>query len=80
MAYFATVQTTARDILDIIDYEGDDGTELVRRTRLYFENWVRTATQDMLVLLVQATSGSTGLTPDMKLIVLFLISIKIDDL
>jgi hypothetical protein len=80
LAYFATAQTTAGDILDIIDYRGDDGTELVHRTRLYFENWVRTATQDMLVLLIQATSGSTGLTPEMKLIVLFLILMKVDDL
>jgi hypothetical protein len=70
LAYYATAQTTAVDILDVLQYSEDDGTELVQRSRRYFENWLRTTSQEMLGLLIQAITGSAGITSGMRLYVI----------
>jgi len=69
LAYFAEIQATASEILQIIHYHGDDGTNDMSRTRDYFESWLRIASPEVLVKFIQATTGASGITQGMELLV-----------
>ena len=70
LAWYATSQTSARKVLDIMEFLNDDGTEGVRRTQGYFMNWISsTATPPLLTKMIQAMTGQTEITPGLKLYV-----------
>ena len=72
-AYFASIDTSATEILRILRFESahDDESE---RTRMFLNQWIQTSIPEMLVKFLQCICGQMGVTSDdMILTVLSLI-------
>jgi hypothetical protein len=77
LAYYVSVNTTAAEILDVLEFEEGYDVEMEQwelewdqvandRTRQLLTNWLQTSSPDMLMNFLQCTTGQMGLTNGMK--------------